>query len=176
MSSKGAVESRRGVSGILGENLVCNELLWRGWIPVNTNIGYRNTPNVDIFAAKGKDKVALQIKASTDSANKSVQVGYGERKKFFNGKPGPTADFIIFVRIFDLKRYDCYIVPVKVAESAVARGYNNWSKTPKRDGQQRSAAFPASIRFMPNKNRPNYSNYEQKWAVYLDAWEQLESP
>lgn len=174
MSTTRAVKSRRGVSGVLGENLVCNELLWRGWVPVNTNIGYQNTPNVDIFAAKGKCKVALQVKASTDSANKSVQVGYGERKKFFNGKPGPIADFIIFVRIFELKKYDCYVVPAAIAEAAVARGYNKWRRTLKRDGEKRSAAFPASIPFELNKNRPNESNYKHKWVAYLDAWHQLE--
>lgn len=174
MSKNEIPKSMSRISGLLGENLVINELLWRGWVPMNTNVGYRNTPNVDVFAAKGNLKVALQVKSSADKAYRSVQVGYGDRKKFFNGKPGPTADFIIFVRIFDLKKYDCYVVPVKVAEAAVARGYSRWNQTPKRDGKQRSASFPASIPFELNKNRPNESNYKKKWAAYLSAWHLLE--
>lgn len=173
MSKGKGVESRRRIAGILGENLVINELLWRGWVPVNTNAGYMNTPNVDVFAAKGACKVALQVKSSADAAYKSVQVGYGEREKFFNGKPGPLADFIVFVRIFDLKNYDCYVVPVEKAEAAVARGYKVWNKTPKRDGKKRSALFPASIRFELNKNRPGESDYKEKWKAYLNAWDIL---
>lgn len=159
--------NKKAITGIIGENIVANELLWRGWFAMNMNLGHRNTPNVDLIATKGPHSVHLQVKASTDKA--IVQVGHGRRKSYFNGKDGPQAHFIVFVRVRDLKNYECYIVPAAVAEVEIARCYAAWDKTPKRNGERRKD-FPASIYFALNRARPNESNYFEKWKSYLNAW------
>jgi hypothetical protein len=165
---------KRRTSGIIGENIVINELLWRGWIPLNANHGYHNAPNVDIIAAKGTRSIHIQVKSSTDKANSIVEVGRGNKDSFFNGKEGPLAHFVTFLKINDLRDYECYVVPVDIAETEIARCYHAWNKTPKRDGGKRSESFPACLYLALNKNRPNESNYRVKWAHYRDAWELLE--
>lgn len=161
-------------TGPIGENIVINELLWRGWVPVNTNLGLRNTPNIDIIAAKGLKSVHLQVKASADKANDEIGVARKKQDSYFNTKDGPMAHFVVFVRIHALTDYECYVVPADVAEKEVARCYNIWHQKPKRDGGIRSEKFPAGIIFNLNKNRPNESNYREKWRQYLDAWHLLE--
>lgn len=158
--------------GILGENLVVNDLLYRGWIAMNLNTTINNAPNVDVIAIKESKKVSIQVKTSTLS-QPIVQVGYGHKNPFLNNKKGPLADFIIFVRMENPKNYETYIVPVDIAEKEISNSYNIWSSTPKRDGTKRKA-FPASIYFNLNKNRPEESNYIEKWKCYLDAWHLLE--
>lgn len=161
--------------GAIGEATVVAELLWNGWSPVNINSFVSQAPNIDLLAAKGHQKVAIQVKASGPKSKSMLQVGYTKgREKVFNSKEGPQADFIVFVRLFKARDHECYIVPVAEAERAARQGIENWGNTPKRDGTARATNFPACIRFEPNKNRPNVSNYKEKWAKYRDAWHLLE--
>jgi len=173
-TSKARQGMDKRASGAIGENIALNELLWRGWAPVNANFGLRNTPNIDIIAAKGKKHVSLQIKASTDTANDIIEVGRGNKKKFFNSKDGPLAQFVVFLKIWSLKDYECYVVPVDIAEKEIARCYRAWYKTPKRSGEQRSENFPASLYLANNKNRPKETGFRDKWKKYKDAWDLLD--
>ena len=87
--------------GAIGEATVINELMWHGWAPVNVNSLINQAPNIDLLAAKGSDKVAIQVKASGPNSKRMMQVGYIKgREKIFNSKDGPQADFIVFVRLF----------------------------------------------------------------------------
>jgi hypothetical protein len=157
--------------GEIGENIVINELLWHGWVPVNANGRFRRAPNIDIVAAKKNRSIHLQVKTSIDRS--TVRVGHGRKERYFNLKEGPKAHFIVFLRLFGPKDYECYLVPASVAEAEVRRGYDVWEKTPKRDKTVRKA-FPASIYFAPNRNRPNESGFQKKWERYLNAWSQLD--
>jgi hypothetical protein len=167
--------NRRQIAGMLGENIITNELLWHGWLPMNANVGLRNAPNIDIVAAKGARSVHVQVKASTDMANDAIEVGRGKRDTYFNGKEGPLAHFIVFLKINSLKDYECYVVPVDVAEKEIFRGYQLWNEKLKGDGTKRSENFPAGIILSLNKNRPHESHYREKWKQYRDAWNLLES-
>jgi hypothetical protein len=166
--------SRRQTAGMLGENIAINELLWHGWLPVNVNVGLRNAPNIDIIAARGDKSVHIQVKASADKANDIIEVGRGMKDRFFNAKNGPLAHFVVFLKIRAPDDYECYVVPVDVAEKEVSRCYHAWNKTPKRDGAKRSENFPAMIYLSLNKNRPNESNCRERWKKYLNAWQLLD--
>lgn len=166
--------SQNMLIGAIGENTVLTELLWHGWAPVNLNQLVKQAPNVDILAAKGHHKVALQIKTAGPKSRSMLQLGYKTGTSIFNSKDGPQADFIIFIRLFNMRDYECYVVPVDEAERVASETMTDWIKTPKQDGAKRDKNFPACIRFEPNKNRLHVSNYKEKWIDYLDAWHLLE--
>jgi hypothetical protein len=78
------------------------------------------------------------------------------------------------VRLFSMRDYECYVVPTAEAERVARETAADWLNTLKRDGSQREANFPYCIRFELNKNRPDVSNYQEKWKAYRDAWYLLE--
>lgn len=163
------------LKGALGENIVINELLHNGWIALNLNAAVNNSPNVDITALKNELKINIQVKTASLS-QPDVRVGHGQQDQFLNYKEGPLADFIVFIRVDSPKVYETYIVPVDIAEKEISRCYTSWFDRPKKDGTKRSHKFPSHIYFSPNKNRPDESNYREKWSHYLDAWHLLETP
>ena len=160
-------------TGAIGEKLVELSLLWNGWVPANLNQSVRNAPNIDILAAKDNQTVSIQIKTSGPNSQSMLQLGYKSANGVFNTKNGPKAEFIIFVRLFDKEEYEIYIVPFEEAERVAMQTYLDWKKTPKIDGTKRKR-YPAVIRFTPNRNRPDVSNYQEKWAHYKDAWHILD--
>jgi hypothetical protein len=175
MKSKSLEKCEPVFTGPIGENIVMNELLWHGWAPANLNLHIKNAPNVDILAAKGDKKVAIQIKTGGIGSKSMVQLGYYEDgKPIFNSRSGPNADFVIFVRLFGHRDFECYVVPIDIAESTALKDAQIWKKTPKRDGKIRKT-FPAAVWFEPNGNRPDESNYREKWAQYRDAWHLLDA-
>lgn len=159
--------------GAIGEKLIELGLLWNGWAPANLNQSVKNAPNVDLLAAKGNKTVSLQIKTSGPNSQSMLQLGYKSEKGVFNTKDGPKAEFIIFVRLFDKEQYEIYVVPFEEAERVATQTYLDWKKTPKKDGSKRKRS-PAVIRFTPNRNRPDVSNYQEKWSHYKDAWHLLD--
>lgn len=162
-------------TGALGESLVVSELLWHGWAPANLNQIVSNSPNVDILAAKNNRNVAIQIKTSGPNSKNMLQVGNGFKEKVFNTKIGPQCEFVIFVRIFDVRDYECYVVPVDEAERVVQLTMHDWMNAEKRDGSKRNGNFPLCIRFEENRNRPDVSNFKEKWAHFKDAWHLLDN-
>lgn len=159
--------------GAIGEKLVEAALLWQGWAPVNLNQSVKQAPNVDLLAAKGDKQVALQIKTAGPNSKSMLQLGYKGEKGIFNTKPGPLANFIVFVRLLSETEHEFYVVPVDEAERVAMATYEDWKNSPKQDGTARKNA-PAVIRFEPNRNRPDVSNYKEKWAHYRDVWRLLE--
>lgn len=160
--------------GVIAESIVATQLLWHGWIPVNLNATMSNAPNVDILAIKGDKKIALQVKASGPTSKSMLQLGTPVDDCVFNLKNGPKADMVVFVRLFSPHDYECYVVPLAEAEKAVRKIAKDWETTPMRDGTQRDPNFKRCIRFELNKNRPDVSNYKEKWKHYVDAWHLLE--
>ena len=161
-------------TGALGESIAVTELLWNGWAPANLNQTISNSPNVDLLAIKENTKVSIQVKTSGENSKNMLQVGNGVKDKIFNTKEGPKADFIVFVRILNIYEHECYVVPVKEAERVAQLTMHDWINTNKRDGSKREGNFPLCIRFEPNKNRLDVSNYKEKWSKYLSAWHLLE--
>lgn len=159
--------------GAIGESTVITELLWHGWAPANLNAHIRNAPNVDILAAKGDKTVALQIKTSGPNSRSMLQLGYSGSDQVFNTKTGPKADFIILVRLFGPRDYECYVVPTEEAECVAQETARDWLAAPMKDGKTRKTDFNRCIRFEPNKNRPAVSNYKERWKHYKNAWELL---
>jgi hypothetical protein len=160
--------------GAIGEKLVEVALLQNNWAPVNLNNSIRHAPNVDILAAKGNRQVAIQVKTAGPNSKSMLSLGYGQNDSVFNTKPGPRANFIVFVRLLSVKDHELYIVPVEEAERAARENYRDWANTLKRDGSKREDNFPNAIRFELNRNRPDVSNYREKWAHYRDAWHLLD--
>lgn len=160
--------------GALGERLVEAALIWHGWAPANLNQSIQMAPNVDILASKGSHKVNIQVKASGPNSKSMLQLGYGGKGSVFNSKDGPLADCVAFVRIFDLFDHEIYIVPIAEAERVAMETYKDWLSSPKADGSERDQKCPAVIRFELNRNRPDVSNYKERWSHYKDAWHLLE--
>lgn len=163
--------------GAIGESIVITHLLWHGWSPANLNAVTRNAPNVDILAAKNNQQTAIQVKTSGPSLNARpmMRLSKPTNGHVFNTKLGPIADIVVFVRLLDDYKHECYVVPVDEAERVAKITADDYLASPKMDGTTRNPDFEWCIRFEPNCNRQTVSNYKEKWSHYRDAWHLLDA-
>ena len=166
MSKGKSASLKPAAKAAIGERIVANELTYRGFLVVNTNSGEQNSHNIDIIALKDGQRCTIQVKASSSSSHKG-QYFMGMYRKtgdYFNRKPGPRADIIISVYFFSPSDYLCLILPVTDAERVCRQHGEQWMKTPKRDGQERSSKFPIYI------NPKSRSGDGPDIGPFIDAW------
>lgn len=163
--------------GAMGETIVLYELMYRGWIPANVNAFVRNARNIDVIAIKGGRQVALSVKTSGPNSGTNFQLGGAPNTPVFNRHSGAGAEFVCFVALSarESKAYDVYVVPVAEAEARVQEADRHWRGRPKRDGSARKPGI-RGIRMTGRDTEGNISaGFADKWAVYRDGWDQLES-
>jgi len=163
--------------GAMGETIVLYELMHRGWVPANVNAFVRNARNIDVVAIKEEFQIALSVKTSGPNSATNFQLGGKPDTPLFNKHNGAKASYVCFV-ILDSKlsrAYKIYVVPVQIAESIIQATDKHWRSMPRRDGQPRKPGI-RGIRFSGKDTLGNIaSGFSEKWACYLDAWDQLES-
>jgi hypothetical protein len=140
--------------GRMGENIVTNELLLRGFIVTHLDKGTRGvSSNADLLVGHSDmDKPKLiQVKSSVSLALERVFLGgfpptiLDGKGSLFNSKPGFHADFVATVSIKSAREYRIFILPIAKAESALLERFKHWHKVPtkmlKNESQFRRCIF-----------------------------------
>src|SRR3954469_9013735 len=108
--------------GRMGENIVTNELLARGFLVTHLDKGTRGvSANADLMVGHPKltKPMLIQVKACyADPAPDWVFLGslteevLEGREPVYNRKPGFQADYLAAVSIVNPKRYRAFIIPI----------------------------------------------------------------
>ena len=133
--------------GRMGENIVTNELLARGFLVTHLDKGTRGvSANADLMVGHPRlsRPILIQVKACHAPrgpdfvflGNLTEDVLHG-REPVYNRKPGFRADYLAAVSITDAKTYRTFIIPIQAAEELVLRTYRAWHAHPTRTGIQR---------------------------------------
>ena len=171
--------------GRLGELLVEQQLLERGWHPVRLDTA-QMASNADLLAIKGKCRVSLQVKTtnvkSKHSHSQSLSFGYAtgylrDGKPIFNSKPSPLlTDVIVGVGYDSPSRF--VVMPVAFAEKLCRKHCNYWIKVPKKSGETRSASFPIYLRFAAavGVHASHNKKMKRNLLAFEDRWDLLSEP
>jgi hypothetical protein len=163
--------------GAAGELIVQARLLVREWVTGNVNTGgMKNAPAIDIFAMKGKRRVAIAVKA-TGYGGSNVQWSMPLNwTTLFKGDTRP--DFVVFVWFTDNNRLDdcrIFVVPARVVDRAVLKAHKHWHRFARRDGLPRKNTGHVSIGWLGKDTEKNIStSFATKWNKYEEAWHLLD--
>lgn len=177
----------RNTIGRLGELLVEQQLLERGWHPIRLDTA-QTAPNADLLAIKNKQRVCLQVK-TTDAKAKhshfhSLHFGYAAKylrksESIFNSKQIPlSADVVVGVSYNPLHSRFA-VMPVAFAEKLCREKCDFHFAVPRRDGKQRSPSFPIYLRFTKTGGKSLKQHHEKEMRNLLafeDRWDILSEP
>ena len=178
------------MTGRLGELLVEQQLLERGWYPVRLDTA-QMAANADIVALNRERRVSLQVK-TTDaktghSHSNSVGFGYAtaylrEGKSIFNSKPSPlVADVVVGVK-YDSGNSRFVVMPVAFAEKLCRFHCDYWYSVPTQRGGKRRPSFRIYIRFAGGgkahsdhneKAKRNLLAFENRWDILSEPVSKL---
>jgi hypothetical protein len=153
--------------GAFGERAAEAELLRRGWVTANVNMGIRNARDFDLLIMKNNR--SLQIRVKTCSPGQDMQ--FRTRKTHSITTDGiADTDFTVIVRMGTSREDDqFYIIPTKVVREALSA-----HRTASLSTQQDRGHWVLRWRELHSgKAKPNYG-FERKWVRYLNAWDQLD--
>ena len=179
------VEGMGKLVGRIGELLVEQQLLERGWHPVRLDTS-QMASNADLLAIKDKYRVSLQVKTtnvkSRHSHSQSLSFGYAtgylrDGKPIFNSKPPPlVADVVVGVGYDSPPRF--VVMPVAFAEKLCRKHCDYWFKVRKTSGEIRSASFPIYLRFAAASGAHARHNEKMKrnLLAFEDRWDLLSEP
>ena len=180
-----SVEPIGKMVGRLGELLVEQQLLERGWHPVRLDTA-QMASNADLLAIKGKYRVSLQVKTtnakSEHSHSQSLSFGYAtgylrDHKPIFNSKSGPLlADAIVGVSYGSPTRF--VVMPVAFAEKLCQKHCDYWFEVPKKSSEIRSPSFPIYLPFTKegSTHAQHYEEIKRNLLAFEDRWEILSEP
>ena len=174
------------MTGRLGELLVEQQLLERGWYPVRLDTA-QMAANADIVALNRERRVSLQVK-TTDAKTKhshynSVSFGYAaaylrEGKPIFNSKPSPlVADVVVGVN-YGSENLRFVVMPVAFAEKLCRFHCDYQYSVPKRHGGKRSPSFPIYLRFAGGgkDHEKHNEKVSRNILAFEDRWDILSEP
>ena len=182
------VEGMGKMIGRLGELLVEQQLIERGWHPVRLDTA-QMASNADLLAIREKCRVSLQVKTtnikSRHSHSQSLSFGYSTgylrdphgSQPIFNSKPSPlVADVVVGVGYESPPRF--VVMPVAFAEKLCRQHCDYWYSVPKKDGTKRSPSFPIYLRFATEGSAHAQHNEEMKrnLSAFQDRWDLLSEP
>lgn len=176
------------MTGRLGELLVEQQLLERGWYPVRLDTA-QMAANADIVALNRERRVSLQVK-TTDAKTKhshynSVSFGYAtaylrEGKPVFNSKPSPlVADVVVGVN-YGSENSRFIVMPVAFAEK-LCRFHCDYSYSAplQTTGGKRSPSFRIYLRFVAGRSEVHEEHNEKisrNILAFEDRWDILSEP
>jgi hypothetical protein len=162
--------------GAFGERAVEAELLRHGWIPANVNATVKNAANFDIFAVKGARTVHIQVKTcSGDIA--AFQFGGFTPNRPVTSRGIGVQDFTILVCMGARRAGDqFYIVPTAVVRKEIRKRQCDYTKTPRRDGQNRKDTGHWTLRLSGRRNGCDEGGWglAEKWREYRGNWSRLD--
>lgn len=132
--------------GRIGENIVANDLLERGFLVTHLDKGSRGvSANADLLVGHEQltEPILIQVKACYAPRLQRVffggfpsQILDGEGS-LFNSKPGFHADFIVTVSIKSPKDYRVFVIPVQLAERLLTTAFKKWHEVPIKSNERR---------------------------------------
>ena len=142
--------------GRIGENIVANEFIWRGFLVTHLDKGTRGvSANADLLVMhpnKREYPLLIQVKACFAKAEPNwIFVGnltdgiIMGKDKMFNRKDGFDADILAAVAISNTKKYRVFIIPVGDAERIIVEGFRKFLKIPKKNGEPKKVFALARI-------------------------------
>jgi hypothetical protein len=160
--------------GQLGELVEQKELVERGWLVGNFNNNAQNAAAYDLFAAKGKRRVCLRVKATSGD---SVQYNAKKDGRIFSTREqDDDGDFVVIVLVRLTKSYEFHVLPTGVVEDALIETNLAWHGRPKRDGTPRKKGSHRALFFGGplSESTPLHRAMRHRWREFRDAWHQLE--
>jgi hypothetical protein len=167
--------------GRIGENIVTNELIARGFLVTHLDKGIRGVAtNADLLVGHDKlnEPVLIQVRSCVWPPLDGVFLGGFPPSllecegPLFNRKPGFHAHFVAAVSIKSPKEYQVFVIPVSVAEPILKETYRQWHKVPTREGKQRKPVPTMYIHFgletMRPKDTPAYRIFLPARQMVLD--------
>src|SRR5208282_4509824 len=173
--------------GRIGENIVANEFLWRGFLVTHLDKGTRGvSANADLLVMhrnKREHPLLIQVKACFAKAEPNwIFVGnltdeiISGNDKMFNRKDGFHADILAAVSISNTKKYRVFIMPVGDAERIIVEGFKKYYKSNKKDGEARKVFALARISLdLKSKSGKDSALHEasRQLLEYEDAFDAL---
>jgi hypothetical protein len=153
--------------GRIGENIVTNEFLARGFLVTHLDKGTRGvSANADLMVGHpGLARPALiQVKAcSAPSSPDWIFLGalteeaLAGEEGIYNRKPGFRADYLAAVCVVNPKVYQFIILPIEEAESITLTVFRKWHAHPTRAGEQRKVVPEMYLSVTPGRERTRAS-------------------
>ena len=180
-----SVEPIGKMVGRLGELLVEQQLIERGWHPVRLDTA-QMASNADLLAIKENCRVSLQVKTtnvkSKHSHSQSLSFGYAtgylrDGKPIFNSKPSPlVADVVVGVGYDSPSKF--VVMPVAFAEKLCQKHCDYWFEVPKKSSEIRSPSFPIYLPFTKegSTHAQHYEEIKRNLLAFEDRWEILSEP
>ena len=178
------------MTGRLGELLVEQQLLERGWYPVRLDTA-QMAANADIVALNRESRVSVQVKTTDGKTNhshsNSVFFGYAKAylskgKPIFNSKPSPlVADVVIGVK-YNSENSRFVVMPVAFAEKLCRFHCDYWYSVPTQSGGKRKHSFRIYLRFAGGgkphmkhneKVSRNILAFEDRWDIFSEPIDRL---
>jgi hypothetical protein len=179
--------------GRLGELLVEQQLVERGWHPVRLDTS-QMAANADLLAINKAKRVSIQVK-TTNAYHKHAHsdfLGFGyasshlqKETPVFNSKLSPLiADIIVAVHYHPTTpRF--VVMPVGYAELLCQAHIKHWYDIPLKKGGRRTTNFPIYLSFSraPSTNTEHHLRmmngllkYENAWNIMKESPDQLRDP
>lgn len=158
-------------SGRIGENIVTNEFLARGFLVTHLDKGTRGvSANADLLVGhEGMARPALiQVKASLEKSLDYVFLGSPSpevldgKEAFYNRKAGFKADFLAAVVMTRPNEYRVFILPIAQAEKLAVAAITAWHRVPTKNNDQRKPQPKLYCLVNPSKKRPRASQESQQ--------------
>lgn len=158
--------------GRIGENIVTNEFLARGFLVTHLDKGTRGvSANADLMV--GHPSLArpalIQVKACYAPSSPDwiflgalTEKALAGEEGIYNRKPGFKADYLIAVCVVNPKVYRCFILPIEDAESIALTAFRKWHAHPTRAGEQRKVVPKMYLSVTPDRGRARASVHSRE--------------
>jgi hypothetical protein len=166
MLSEGNYEQ---VVGAYGERVVEAELLGNGWLPANVNATVSNAANFDIFAQKGDQVIAIQVKSCGPE-----QEGFSFPRFPPSRQPG-VREFTVLVKMGKRREADqIFVIPTRELHKDIMAFREASKKATIKDIGMWTLRLHEPRRALKDHRRYGYG-FARKWEKWLNNWKQLEA-
>lgn len=170
--------------GLLGENLVCANLLAHGWDVANLNVSFGNFKNIDLICQNAANKcVNIQIKTLYD--NQSAFIGLTSKEAAECNDNNKIVSAFVFVKINSLipLQTDCYVLSRNQMIELTSKLHNWYLYEWNRPATKSLEDSPACIEIGVLQGKNKSSRYSDNDFVnpfthkdFLNAWENIWLP
>ncbi len=164
--------------GRIGESIVANDLLERGFLVTHLDKGTRGvSANADLLVGHKEltEPILIQVRACRSfRLNKAFFGGFPPgvlhgKGTLFNSKPGFHADIIVSVSIKSPKEYRVFVIPVQLAERLFTTAYRKFGEVPMKSKAKRKRKPVPTMHVLirPRAEWPQTTTT----AVFRHVWE-----
>ena len=164
LRKKPVKKSETQVVGRLGELLVEQVLITRGWLVANFNASIRNAAIYDLCAVREQTVITVRVKARR--ADVSAFRWSVKKNGVIFSNIRKSGDFVIAVSTGDAPEF--YVLPTHVVNRALKRNYRHYRKD-----RPRTKDWSARIIWLSGSPKARSRGYAQRWRKYWNNWSLL---